>query len=71
MRNTIDWPITLDEQIEAIEWALDHEAKVWEKEGKPIGGIRRSALAIIREKLREEKRNETLAPQKEKTHPST
>lgn len=58
MRNTIDWPITLDEQIEAIEWALDQEAKVWEEEGQPIGGIRRSALAIIREKLLEERKRQ-------------
>jgi hypothetical protein len=44
MRNTKQYPITLDECIKAVERAYEEEAKKARQPGYPVGGIHMAAL---------------------------
>ena len=51
MRNLDQYPITLDEMIEAMEWALGQEHLDWEARGRPLGDVRGPALRSVLAKL--------------------
>lgn len=55
MRNLMQYPITLEEMIEAINWAVAKDREEWVAEGQPCGAIRGVALAQIRAELLDRK----------------
>jgi len=51
MRNLDQYPVTIDEMIEAIEWSMGQEHLDWEARGRPLGDVRGPALRAILAKL--------------------
>jgi hypothetical protein len=50
MRNLAEYPITLEEKIEAMKWALDTYLEEY-KDEPPIGDITYAALEQVLEEL--------------------